>query len=647
MKNLLHSILLLNLIFAIQIQSPYSFTNDIDDIEPIVLPEIDIKSLLRQDNDAPPNMPYQYGEKISVNINLENSGKWIETSNGARIWRVHIQSNGAFGIKPSFNEFFLPEGTELFIYTEDRSTILGPFSHLDNHISNLFGTELIKGENIIVEYYEPSNVLMQPQISLSEIVHAYKNLFSYMNENNDRCDNNVACSEADAYEDQVNSVIFLDMGGYICSAALINNTNFDLTPYVLTAEHCVEPESPGDYNNYTFYFNHQSSSCNGNSGYYGHSKTGSQLKSSRNLSYSDFALLEMNTAPNASWNPYYAGWSRSTFAPTISVGIHHPGGEPKKINYDNDAAYSCSWYSGNHHWCLNWDNGGTAGGSSGSPLFDNSKKVVGHLSGGSGGDCSGTDLYGKFSSAWSGSNSSQRLSDWLDPNNSGQTSIDGTYTAGGGAPELTLTAPNGGESILAGNNFQIQWEDDISENISLKLYKAGYFIENITTSTSSDGSFNWNSSGSLEEGNDYKIKITSTSNTSLYDYSDSYFTITEPLGEVEVYFGNIDASTTIIDVMLINPDDISGYQFNISDLPDYIDIVGAYGGSTENQGFLISTAPNGTVIAFSLTGEVISQGNSLLTQIEYSLNDNSPSPSEVCKLKVMDKGELNDPEFSP
>ena len=128
MKNLLHCILLFNLIFALQNQFPYSFSNVIDDIEQIILPEINIESLLKQDNEAPPNTPYHYGEKISVNINPENSGKWIETSNGARIWRVHIQSNGAFGIKPSFNEFFLPEGTKLFIYNVDSIRMIDRFT---------------------------------------------------------------------------------------------------------------------------------------------------------------------------------------------------------------------------------------------------------------------------------------------------------------------------------------------------------------------------------------------------------------------------------------------------------------------------------------------------------------------------------------
>ena len=61
--------------------------------------------------------------------------------------------------------------------------------------------------------------------------------------------------------------------------------------------------------------------------------------------------------------------------------------------------------------------------------------------------------------------------------------------------------------------------------------------------------------------------------------------------------------------------------------------------SSPSLNFLISTAPNGTVIAFSLTGEVISQGNSLLTQIEYSLNDNCNN----CDLTTIC---IEDPIFS-
>ena len=109
MKNQLYFILILNLIFGSQTQIPYSFLNSLEEINPIILPEVDIELLLEQDSESDSNTPYRYGEKISVNINPDNSGKWIETSNGTRIWRVHIQSNNAFGMSFVCSSNRIPE----------------------------------------------------------------------------------------------------------------------------------------------------------------------------------------------------------------------------------------------------------------------------------------------------------------------------------------------------------------------------------------------------------------------------------------------------------------------------------------------------------------------------------------------------------
>ena len=120
----------------------------------------------------------------------------------------------------------------------------------------------------------------------------------------------------------------------------------------------------------------------------------------------------MDESPPEEWNPFYAGWSNDESAPLISVGIHHPEDYPWKINYDEDYAYSCAWNTPDTHWCLSWDDGGTAGGSSGSPIFDNNKRIVGQLTGGSGAECGGgTDYYGKFSKSWSNGSSSSSNND--------------------------------------------------------------------------------------------------------------------------------------------------------------------------------------------------------------------------------------------
>ncbi len=95
------------------------------------------------------------------------------------------------------------------------------------------------------------------------------------------------------------------------------------------------------------------------------------------------------------------------------------------------------------------------------------------------------------------------------------------------ADYITVTTPNGGETWEMGTSCNITWNDNISSNVKIELYKSGSFYRTISSSTSSDGTYNWNIPNDLEESSIYKVKITSTSNGSLNDYSDNYFTIEE------------------------------------------------------------------------------------------------------------------------
>ena len=573
-------------------EESYSKINNINSpFKSIVMPEVNIDALIREDEEnLGIGIPKRFAHSINIDYGISNAGTWEEMNDGSLIWRLGLHSPGAYGMKVLFDSFWLPEGAELYVFSKDEDMSIGPYTHKQNHADGKFGIPLVKSDHIVIEYYQPVNISKKPQININTVFHAYLDIHNFYGNRDDRdCGDNVACSSANSWEDQANSVIYLEMGQYICSAALVNNTSQDLTPYVLTAWHCVEPETPGEHNYFTFYFNHESSSCSGSSGYYGHSETGSYLRSSGNMNTSDFALLEMDDDPSSWWNPYFAGWRRNTSSPTIGAGIHHPGGDPKKINFDNDQAYSCSWYGASTHWCLSWDDGGTAGGSSGSPIFDNNQRIVGQLTGGSGGDCGGgTDYYGKISKSWSNStNSSYNLKAWLDPANTSVYTLDGTYDGGSIVYGCTDSSACNYNSDATNDNGSCEYAEgscDCNGNPSGSYCDCNYNVDDECGVCNGDGS--------------------------------------SCTGSVLLNFGNIDGSAGTVEIHMQNDVPIAGFQFVINDSPNYLDLISVSGGSAADYGFTISSSESGTIVGFTLTGTNIPIGSGILLIATFENNNN-------------------------
>lgn len=97
-------------------------------------------------------------------------------------------------------------------------------------------------------------------------------------------------------------------------------------------------------------------------------------------------------------------------------------------------------------------------------------------------------------------------------------------------PSITVTSPNGGERWQQGTTHNITWSSSGSPGsyVKIELYKDGSYDSTITSSTYNDGLHPWPIPSDQAVGEDYKVKITSTSNSSYYDYSNNYFSITEP-----------------------------------------------------------------------------------------------------------------------
>ena len=108
--------------------------------------------------------------------------------------------------------------------------------------------------------------------------------------------------------------------------------------------------------------------------------------------------------------------------------------------------------------------------------------------------------------------------------NEGGTSDWSTSSFTTGAPIIEVTVPNGGEQWQRGLEYFIRWNDNLAEDVVIELYKGEALLRTIDT-VPSTGAYEWEVDLTLEPGDDYIIKVTSTLDETLSDVSDAVFTI--------------------------------------------------------------------------------------------------------------------------
>ena len=439
------------------------------DIETQILPAFDIQKFIEEDEmerTSSQQKPYRFANPISVDFNMNTHGTWNINDDGSSIWQFSIESPGAHSLNLIYDRFNIPEGAEFFVYSEDREMVLGAFTNYNHKPHGGFSTAPVVGDVIILEYNEPASPEFSGEISIDIVAHDYRDVF--FNEergygDSGSCNNNVNCAVGDDWRDEIRSVamILTSGGSRLCTGSLVNNTSQDLAPYFLTANHCL-----GGNNSWIFMFNYQSPSCNNQNGPTNMTVSGSSLLA--NSSTSDFALLLLNETPPESYNVHYAGWDISGSTPSIPVGIHHPSGDIKKISFD----YNNASNSGNYWDVNNWEDGTTEPGSSGSPLFDGvTQRIIGQLYGGTASCTSITyDTYGKTSTSWN-----LGMSNYLDPNNTGASFINGIDAIDLPDPELSYNASDlifdlsDGDTDVSSINISNTGEDESILTYSLKI----------------------------------------------------------------------------------------------------------------------------------------------------------------------------------
>ncbi len=429
-------------------------------INPIVLPELDLQKL--QKEDFAKEFDVRFAAPIDCNFSMEKNGEWSETEE-LRTWTFSLRSNMAYGMSFLLQNFYLPENAKLYIFSPDKKQHLATLTSKNNGNNNAVLTDFLKAETAIFYFTEPKNSKEKASFDISKTYHIYKKHHLELPQNEAfmsaksrgdearadfgfgtslSCNININCPDVDSAaqiikKGVVRVTMVLKEGIGYCTGTLMNNTAQDGRPYILTAFHCQDGYTPY-YNFWKFDFDYEALTCtNPTQEPVPQTITGCNVRAG--WQSTDFLLLEISTPINNGFNARYNGWNRSTIAPAGKVmSVHHASGDIKKY-IENDGTNPTIVYP----YSIKWNNQVTTGaqnhfkttptkgiievGSSGCGLFNDKKQLVGNFNGGDFNGCTVSGLYyGRLSKSWEGNGTAAtRLKDWLDPTNSNAMELDG------------------------------------------------------------------------------------------------------------------------------------------------------------------------------------------------------------------------------
>ena len=397
-----------------------------------------------------------------------------EVVQGRSVYHLELTAPDAQGLSLSFDKLALQPGDRLYLFDPARKQVLGAFTSESNPDGGVFGTNPIAGNSLVIQY-EPAGALAD--IRLKQLGYFFESVAAPQNISGEGasgvCNVNVNCSEGADMQDVKNGIaqiiVVLDGNIGFCSGTLVNNSNEDWRPLIMTAYHCTFAKSPltgkvinateEDFRQWVFNFHFERPECANNQwvGEQAYSISGAKRLAAVPMDHGSDALLveTLNPIPDY-YGVYYNGWDRSGTLEPKAKGLHHPSGDVMKISTITEPLINGTWMTKDNvgakdaHFAVRYaktENGHcvTEGGSSGSGLFNSKGLLIGTLSGGAA-ECdkgiNALNMYGKLSEHWARSTQDnsqqlQPLAQVLDPKGSGTAmTLHGAYK-----PGATLVAP--------------------------------------------------------------------------------------------------------------------------------------------------------------------------------------------------------------
>ncbi len=476
----------------------------------IALPALDLQKIALDDEAARFKLgaPTRFAIPQDVDFVPGKQGGWIDDKHGRSTWRVRVSSPDTAHLNFGFTRFHLPSSATLVIESNDKQNRLGPFGEKDNPPTGELWTQVLPGSGAIIELVVDTAQRSQVDLRLSRIGQGYRG-FGAGNKfcKSGNCNMDVAClANDDPWNEPRRAVAAITVGATdTCTGSLMNNTSGNRRLLFATASHCNITSA--NVASVLAYFNYESPTCRTPTASGSSPVLPKPASTLAGLAFvaatqspfgggsgpatlrSDWTLIELATSPNqASYNLFWAGWDRgdppTTCTPPgspsstsgLCASIHHPGVDEKRITFVEEAMTIDGISGGTStHWRANWDTtppivanlpspqpatlppGVTEPGSSGSPLYNANRRMVGVLSGGPSA-CGATgvslrDQYGGLFNSWEGAGTAAtRMRDALDPGGSNPTFIDGV-----GQCTRPETPINVATAATAPNQITVSW----------------------------------------------------------------------------------------------------------------------------------------------------------------------------------------------
>ena len=421
------------------------------------------------------------GGRLSVDGGLLESD-----ADGSLTWTAAFVSRGAAGIRLQIADADLAGG-RAYLYARSGE-VQGPYTFDRPIPAEGFWTNTVFADEVFLEVRLPRSG--SPRLSVAALAHLEGASLTSMSTT---CFVDASCVPAgefagiDSASRAVATLLFEEgTGFYACSGGLVATADRSFEPYLLTANHCFSSQSAAS--TLEAVFDYRNPTCGG--AYPSISSFPRTLGATllATGATSDFTLVRLAQSPPP--GSFFLGWSTEDYSrrggtaiyrlsyPAPAVGIW-----PQYYSRHTISAVptpgSCSGAPQGHFIYSKDSYGGTAEGSSGSPVLLADGRIVGQLLGScgsnTGDDCDATSnstIDGAFAVSY------PQLERWLNAS--------GTST-----PPATTCVPNATTLCLNGNRFQAQ--------VSWRVASQGTAGNGTAISLSGDTGYFWFfSSGNVE-----------------------------------------------------------------------------------------------------------------------------------------------------